>query len=441
MDKNSSTYKTILLSVVCALAGACLAAANAVTKPIIEENAIAAVKTTLDQFYPGASFTDVTTKYVTSEYTLVDGVYEAEGKGYIFTLHNTGYSSSGFKFAIAFNTDGTIAGYMALEQNETSGKGSLAFEQNYIDQVTKLTSSDDMPLISGATITTTAVKNAVAQAEAIFNQIEGITASPSATAAATASAASSGTLGETNFSSQNASCKVSSEGVYSCQAKGFNGTVTATVTVKDGAIVSITDLAGADDGDGVGDDLFKDGALSSYAGATLKSTVDVESGATYTSKAIQAMAAAALNGGTASTSTSAATASASTTSGATASSGATAKSSSSTTTSDTLGTGDYTSANASCTASSDGVYACKATGFSNAAVSATITVKDGAIVSITDLTGADKGDGVGDTWYSDASVFNGATLDSSIDAMSGATYTSKAVKGMAAAALNAAAGK
>lgn len=432
MDKNSSTYKTILLSVVCALAGACLAAANAVTKPIIEENAIAAVKTTLDQFYPGASFTDVTTKYVTSEYTLVDGVYEAEGKGYIFTLHNTGYSSSGFKFAIAFNTDGTIAGYMALEQNETSGKGSLAFEQNYIDQVTKLTSSDDMPLISGATITTTAVKNAVAQAEAIFNQIEGITASPSATAAATASAASSGTLGETNFSSQNASCKVSSEGVYSCQAKGFNGTVTATVTVKDGAIVSITDLAGADDGDGVGDDLFKDGALSSYAGATLKSTVDVESGATYTSKAIQAMAAAALNGGTASTST---------TSGATASSGATAKSSSSTTTSDTLGTGDYTSANASCTASSDGVYACKATGFSNAAVSATITVKDGAIVSITDLTGADKGDGVGDTWYSDASVFNGATLDSSIDAMSGATYTSKAVKGMAAAALNAAAGK
>ena len=144
MDKNSSTYKTILLSVVCALAGACLAAANAVTKPIIEENAIAAVKTTLDQFYPGASFTDVTTKYVTSEYTLVDGVYEAEGKGYIFTLHNTGYSSSGFKFAIAFNTDGTIAGYMALEQNETSGKGSLAFEQNYIDQVTKLTSSDDM---------------------------------------------------------------------------------------------------------------------------------------------------------------------------------------------------------------------------------------------------------------------------------------------------------
>ena len=153
------------------------------------------------------------------------------------------------------------------------------------------------------------------------------------------------------------------------------------------------------------------------------------------------MAAAALNGGTASTSTSAATASASTASGATATSGASTKSSSSTTASDTLGTGDYTSANASCTASSDGVYACKATGFSNAAVSATITVKDGAIVSITDLTGADKGDGVGDTWYSDASVFNGATLDSSIDAMSGATYTSKAVKGMAAAALNAAAGK
>jgi uncharacterized protein with FMN-binding domain len=106
-----------------------------------------------------------------------------------------------------------------------------------------------------------------------------------------------------------------------------------------------------------------------------------------------------------------------------------------------LGTGDYASANASCTASSDGVYACKATGFSGASVSATITVKDNAIVSISDLTGQDKGDGVGDAWYSDASAFNGATLDSSIDALSGATFTSKAVKGMAAAALKAAAGK
>lgn len=423
MEKTTSTYKTVLLAVVCSVAGACLAAANAVTKPVIQENAIAAVKTTLDQFYPGATFTDVTSKYVTSEYDLVDGVYEAEGKGYIFTLHNTGYSSSGFKFAIAFNNDGTIAGYMGLEQNETSGKGSLAFEQDYIDKVTQLTSSDDMPLISGATITTTAVKNAVAQAEAIFNQIAGITAEPSSTASASASSAST-TLGTTDYSSQNASCKVTSEGVYACQAKGFNGTVTATVTVKDGAIVSITDLAGADDGDGVGDDLFEAGALTAYTGANLQSTVDAESGATFTSKAIQAMAAAALNGGSsAATST------------------ATAASSTAAASAETLGTGDYSSADASCTETSDGVYACKATGFYDATVSATITVKDGAIVSITDQKGDDSSDKHGDEWYTDASVFNGATLDSSIDALSGATYTTNAFKGMAAAALKAAAGK
>ena len=329
MDKNSSTYKTILLAAVCAIAGTCLAAANAVTKPVIDENAIASVKVTLEQFFPGAEFSDVTSKYVTKDYPLVDAAYEAKDKGYIFTCHNTGYSSSGFKFIIAFSNDGSIVGYQGLEQNETSGKGSLAFEQAYIDEVTALTSSDTLPLISGATITTTAVGTAASQAEAIFNKIEGISADAFSTAASTATASASAST----------------------------------------------------------------------------------------------------------TTTSGATASSSTTSG------ASNKSSSSTTTSDTLGTGDYASANASCTASSDGVYACKATGFSGASVTATITVKDNAIVSIADLTGQDKGDGVGDAWYSDASAFNGATLDSSIDALSGATYTSKAVKGMAAAALKAAAGK
>lgn len=315
MDKNSSMYKTILLAVVCSVAGACLAAVNAVTKPIITDNALAAVKTTLNQFYPDASFTDVTSKYVTKDTDLVDGIYEAEGKGYIFTLHNTGYSSSGFKFAIAFNNDGTIAGYMALEQQETSGKGSLAFDQDYADQVKKLTSLDAMPLISGATITTSAVGAAVKQAESIFNSIANISGEP----------------------------------------------------------------------------------------------------------AFQASSAA--------------------TSGATTNSGATssASASSGTKVSDTLGTGDYSSAKASCTATSSGAFACHATGFESAEVTATVLVKDGAITSITGLTGKDNGDGMGDAWYSDASVFNGATLDSSIDAMSGATFTSKAVKGMAAAALKAAA--
>ena len=317
MDKNSSTYKTILLAAVCAIAGTCLAAANAVTKPVIDENAIASVKVTLEQFFPGAAFSDVTSKYVTKDYPLVDAAYEAKDKGYIFTCHNTGYSSSGFKFIIAFSNDGSIVGYQGLEQNETSGKGSLAFEQAYIDKVTALTSSDTLPLISGATITTTAVGTAASQAEAILNSIEGITASASSTAASTASASA---------------------------------------------------------------------PAATASGASTKSS---------TSAAI----------------------------------------------SDTLGTGDYASANASCTASSDGVYACKATGFSGAAVTANVTVKDNAIVSIADLAGQDKGDGVGDAWYSDASVFNGATLDSSIDALSGATYTTKAVKGMSAAALKAAAGK
>lgn len=168
MDKNSSTYKAVLLSAVCAIAGVLLAGANSLTASKIEENQLATVKATLEQFFPDGDFKDVTKDYVTDAYNLVDGVYEANGQGYVFTLHNTGYDSGGFTFAIGFNKDGSVAGYEALEQNETAGKGSLAFEGDYIDQVKGLTATDEMPLISGATITTEAVREAVSQAEAIF---------------------------------------------------------------------------------------------------------------------------------------------------------------------------------------------------------------------------------------------------------------------------------
>ena len=70
--------------------------------------------------------------------------------------------------------DGTISGYKVLSQKETAGKGDLAFKDDYTAQVLKLTSKDDMPIISGATVTSSAVGEAVKAAEAIFNSIAGI---------------------------------------------------------------------------------------------------------------------------------------------------------------------------------------------------------------------------------------------------------------------------
>ena len=382
MDKNSSIYKTVLLGVVSACAGLLLSAVNAVTAPVIADNALKQVQSTLENFFPNGEFTDVTDKYKTDETELIDGVYEAKDEGYVFTLHNTGYSSDGFKFAIAFDNDGNIVGYEGLSNSETAGKGDKLFKDDYANQVIGLTSTDAVPVISGATVTSKAVSAAVTEAESVYNEIQGIDfdADAAASAAENASAKS------------DASCTDNGDGTYGCKVTGFAGELTATIEVKDGKVVSVKDLKGDDDGDGVGDgvgdDWFTD--TSSLEGVSSADEIDAMTGATVTSNAVKSMIQAALD-----------------------------------------------SANATANACSDngnGTFACKAEGFAGE-LTATIEVKDGKVVSVKDLKGDDNGDGVGDDWFEDASSLEGVSDASEIDDLSGATFTSEAVKTMINAAL------
>ena len=88
-------------------------------------------------------------------------------------LKNYGYASTPFTFLIAFNNDGTVAGYQVLSSSETSGFGSRCFEEDYSNQVKALTSADAFPLLSGATLTSTGVTNGIDAAKAHFNNLQG----------------------------------------------------------------------------------------------------------------------------------------------------------------------------------------------------------------------------------------------------------------------------
>ena len=413
MNKNSAGYKALLLGIVCTVCGLLLALVNAVTAPIIQQNSIAAVESSLKEIFPDGTFKDVTADYISQDETgLIDGIYEAEGKGYIFTLHNNGYGGE-FSFMIGYNNDGSVAGYKGLENNETPGKGSLAFEGEYVDEVLGITSSDPMPLITGATITTQAIDDAVSAAKKIFNGIAGIEYDPNAKAEAPEKP-EAGPLKDEDYSKLKVECTDEGDGVFACKAKGFAGFNEAKITVKDGAISAYEVTTFKDDGDKVGDDLAGEDKLAKYIGATLDATMDGESGATMTDNSFKAMAQAALSGG-ASSSDEAAEASA------------------------TLKDEDYSKLKVECTDEGDGVYACKAKGFAGFN-EAKITVKDGAISAYEVTTFKDDGDGVGDDLASDDKLakYIGATLDSTLDGESGATMTDNALKAMAQAALNAA---
>ena len=70
---------------------------------------------------------------------------------------------------IAFNDDGSVGGFTAVEQSESPGIGARAFEDEYVSEISSITVDDDAPLISGASLTTGAIRKGVAAAEAVWH--------------------------------------------------------------------------------------------------------------------------------------------------------------------------------------------------------------------------------------------------------------------------------
>lgn len=290
----SSVYKTVLLAGLCALCGLVLSVVNEVTAPKIAENEIATVKTNLETIFPGGTFSDVSDQYKTKDKTgLVTGVYEAKDKGLAFTLAVPGYSADGFTFIVGFNNDGTVAGYSAIEQNETKGKGSKAFDEAYVEKVKKLTSKDSVELISGATVTTNGVSQGFDAAKAIFNEAKGISYDPNAKPKEPEKAEAKA-LKDEDFSSNEASCTEKSKDaktvVYGCKAMGFEEASKTTVTI-DLATKTVKSVVVDDFGDteGVGDIATTADELKKFEGANAETKIDATSGATFTSTGIKAM--------------------------------------------------------------------------------------------------------------------------------------------------------
>ncbi|MGI5929014.1 FMN-binding protein [Pseudoflavonifractor sp.] len=104
----------------------------------------------LAEYYPDASFTDVAGGKVSDAGTVVYGA--AQGM------------LSEIRVAVFFDTNDTILGIVADCSQETPGLGTMAGEEDFTSQFAGVTSADGVDTITGATISSTAVKDAVNQA-------------------------------------------------------------------------------------------------------------------------------------------------------------------------------------------------------------------------------------------------------------------------------------
>jgi len=162
-------HLTVFLALISALAGGILASVDSMTRPIIEERKIAAVKTTLQEIFPAASdykeidFTDST--------ETITNVYEASGAGYAFNVSVQGYKDV-ITYIVGVDLTGKIVGFNVTFVNDTPGLGSKVKEPEFKQSIVGKTLGVDLDTISGATISSFAVVNGMSTVKTVFESLK-----------------------------------------------------------------------------------------------------------------------------------------------------------------------------------------------------------------------------------------------------------------------------
>ena len=135
------------------------------------------------------TFKEVTVDAAAAEKVMTDGGYpdtidkafeavDASGNslGYVIQLTTKDGYAGGIVMVVGVTNDGIVNGYSVTSHSETSGLGTKAFDAEYIAnyQGISVDSVSDVATISGATLTSKAVKNGINAAIAYINSLGGV---------------------------------------------------------------------------------------------------------------------------------------------------------------------------------------------------------------------------------------------------------------------------
>ena len=168
---NEMIKPLIVLVAICLVVSALLGLTNSVTAPIIAENKRLAAEATRKSVLSGAeSFSEI--ECDTAALGITGAYKEDSGKGYVITAENKGYGGM-VVVTVGLDADGKIVGLDANVSTETSGVGSKAGKEDYVNQFIGLTGdSSSVDTISNATYSSTAVKTGVDAALNAFSAIK-----------------------------------------------------------------------------------------------------------------------------------------------------------------------------------------------------------------------------------------------------------------------------
>lgn len=167
MKKNLHLF--LFLAVVAAISGLLIGYVNSIVDPLIKANDVKAENQNLAKIFPDSTFTELT--YDKSDGTVLK-VYRAEGAGYVVKATAVGYNASDpLIVLIGFDNEGQTVAVIPLQMQETNGYGSRCFEENNIaDLYLGRALNEDVGLLSGATLTSQAMKTAIQAAQAAIKE-------------------------------------------------------------------------------------------------------------------------------------------------------------------------------------------------------------------------------------------------------------------------------
>lgn len=187
-NKKDDTIKNaLILFVITIVAALILGFSYNITLEPIAAQELKTRDTALNSVMPNATFTEIPIEN-TQEYQKLMNVFEAKDDtgtllGYAFKLGTKEGYSDIIELIVGIDLEGNITGIDIIKQNETPGLGAKAddesFKSQYIGKVADVlevvkqssTNEQDILAISGATITSKAVTNAVNEGSNYFNTI------------------------------------------------------------------------------------------------------------------------------------------------------------------------------------------------------------------------------------------------------------------------------
>ena len=151
----------VIFVCICSVITLLLAATNFITAPIVEKNQAASANQALLEVFPqGKGFEAMDLSSFELPATVTKVYKESEAKGYVVELETTGYGT-GMVIMCGVDASGMVTGAVCLSSNETLSK-EKTYGENFADK--DAAGVEAVEIISGATKTTEAYKNAVKDA-------------------------------------------------------------------------------------------------------------------------------------------------------------------------------------------------------------------------------------------------------------------------------------